>query len=101
MWREFHFNFAKENVPPIFSLNAQEIINIPSTEAPVERVFEALSELYSAKMCHSGAENLQARLIFKFDTIFNKAGSVFINDLLDNPSKTLKLEKYPQEIKHQ
>ena len=41
MWKDSYTNFSKENVPFTFSLLAQEIIQIPSSEAPVERVFSA------------------------------------------------------------
>ena len=38
---------------------------------------------------------VDARLTVKFDSIFKRAGSVSIDDLGNDPRKTLKLHKYP------
>ena len=75
---------------------AQEIIQIPSSEAPVERVFSALSNVTNTEMCNVGPETLKARLVVKFDSIFECAGSIPFNDLIDDPIKSLKLKKFPE-----
>lgn len=88
--------FKRKYIPFWFSQIAQEIIQIPSTEAPVERVFGALSQVTSTEMCNVDPETLNARLIVKFDTIFAKATNIYIDDLLNDPALSLKLKKYPQ-----
>ena len=97
MWKDHYYsNFQKAQVPFLFSMIEKEICLIPCTEAAVERVFSALSKVSSSDMCNVKQDTLNARLIVKFDSIFGAAGSVTLNDLINDPIKSLKLEKYPQ-----
>lgn len=97
MWKDHYYsNFQKAQVPFLFSMIEKEICLIPCTEAAVERVFSALSKVSSSDMCNVKQDTLNARLIVKFDSIFGAAGSVTLNILINDPIKSLKLEKYPQ-----
>lgn len=44
-------------------------------------------------MCNVKQETLNARLMGTFDSIFWAAGSVTLNDLINDPIKSLELEK--------
>lgn len=45
-------------------------------------------------MCNVKRDTLNARLIVKFDSIFGAVGSIALNDLINNPIKSMKLEKF-------
>ena len=55
---------------------AIEILQIPSSEAAVERLFAALSRATRGEMCNSNVSSLNARMIIKFDSIFKELGSI-------------------------
>ena len=76
---EFWTQYAKSNDEKIISSRFVnfiiEILQIPSSEAAVEKIFSVLSRLTRAEMCNSHCESLNARLIVKFDSIFKEAGA--------------------------
>lgn len=77
-----------------FSVLASEVLRIPSSEAAVERVFSSLSRITMCQMCNSEEESIKARLIVKFDSIFQKAGAINWVDLANNTENELKLLNY-------
>lgn len=76
MWEYLASNNEELGIPQTFFILAKEVLEIPSTEAAVERLFTFLSNLTSGHMCNSQEETLSSRLIVKFDTIFRNAGQV-------------------------
>lgn len=76
---DFWQNYKELNDKTIRSSFVQlavEVLQIPSSEAAVERLFSALSLATKGEMCNSHIESLNARLIVKFDSIFKDAGSI-------------------------
>ncbi|KAK8835911.1 hypothetical protein M9Y10_040289 [Tritrichomonas musculus] len=77
---------ANENVLKIrssFFKLAIEILQIPSSEAAVERLFAALSRATRGEMCNSNVSSLNARMIVKFDSIFKELGSIKWEDFAE------------------
>lgn len=77
-----------------FSKVAEEILQIPATEAACERVFSSLSAATKSERCNVQEQTLDARLTVKFECIFNRAGKVSLDELASDPQKALKLSKY-------
>ena len=73
---------------------AKEILSIPSTETACERLFSALSATTQGTMCNIGPETVNARLMVKFDYIFERAGKVKLSEISKNSVKTLNLRKF-------
>lgn len=90
------YDFWKSSmeVPIFFKEVATEILSIPSTETACERLFSALSNLTSTKMSNLKPETVNARLMVKFNTIFEKTGKITVKDIHSNGISALN-ENYP------
>lgn len=95
MWKNLSQNNQKSDFPIYFIHLIIEVLQIPASEAPVERIFSALSRIARSETKNVTPQTLNSRLIVRFDTIFSEAGSVFWEDLLENPTHAFKLDKYP------
>lgn len=71
-----------------------EVLQIPSSESAVERLFASLSKMVSCENCNVSPETLNARLCVKFDSIFSRASSITLAEISENPEKVLKLKKF-------
>lgn len=94
MWKYLITNNKIENMEPLIFF-AIEILLIPSSEAAVERVFRALSELTESNMSKISRETINARLVVKFDSIFGRAGPISWEDFGNETKDIFKLKKYP------
>ena len=89
MWKQL------ADIPPSFRSLAKEILSIPSTETACERLFSALSAVTQSQMCNISPEMVNARLMVKFDSIFERAGKVDLKKLSTDTDDSLKLTKLP------
>lgn len=94
MWNDFSFQNKNCSIPFSFFNIATNVLCIPSSEAAVERLFSSLSKVASSQMCNISPVTLNARLIVKFDSIFQNAGPIKWEDLA-KPEQSLKLNEYP------
>lgn len=53
-----------------------EVLQIPASEAAVERLFSALSRAARQEMCNSHVKSLKGRIIVKSDSIFEDIGAI-------------------------
>lgn len=58
MWEFYEKNDPEIGIPTSFFTLAKEVLQIPSSEAAVERLFTFLSDLTSNKMCNSKEQTL-------------------------------------------
>ena len=79
---------------------AKEILSIPCTETACERLFSALSATTHVSMCNIGPDTVNARLMVKFDYIFERSGKVNPSELNKNAVKTLNLKKIGNDPKY-
>lgn len=96
MWNSISFQKDNKHISSFFFDLAYQIVQIPSTECAVERMFSALSKVASTETCNVKPETLNARLIVKFDSIFAAAGAVSWEKLSRDTTKALKMHKYPK-----
>lgn len=75
LWIELSKSKSGFLCPSFISL-AIEVLQIPASEAAVERLFTALSRATRQEMCNSHVESLNSRLIVKFDSIFEDIGAI-------------------------
>lgn len=95
MWNCVTFRAINKQISSLFFELAYQVIQIPSTECAVERMFSTLSKVASTETCNVKPETLNSRLIVKFDSVFAAAGQVSWEDLSQDTSKALKMHKYP------
>ena len=69
----------------------KEILIIPCTETACERLFSALSATTTGTMCNISPETVNARLMVKFEYIFENAGKVNISGLNHKTENSLHL----------
>lgn len=94
-WKNYNLmNSFYDQLSFSFTSIVSEVLQIPCSESAVERLFASLSKIVSSENCNVSPETLNSRLIVKFDSIFSRAGSVSLQDISDNPDKTLKLGKF-------
>lgn len=97
MWKCDQYLYTKYGIPYCFSKLAEEILSIPASEAAVERIFAALSKITTKEMCKIKTNTINSRLVIKYDSIFGNAGSVKLEDLMNDPENILKLSAYAQK----
>lgn len=78
------------SLPVSFRCLAREILSIPSTETACERLFSALSRTTDKSMSNIQPKTVNARLMVKFDTIFERAGKINMSDICNDPKTVLK-----------
>ncbi|KAK8839593.1 hypothetical protein M9Y10_028650 [Tritrichomonas musculus] len=93
-WNNYLFNNRSDQITISFIKLVTEVLQIPSSESAVERLFSSLSKIVSCENCNVTPITLDSRLMVKFDSIFGRAGSVTLRDISDNPEKNLKLGKF-------
>lgn len=92
-WHSFCLSLSNKPLPFLFSDFATDVLTIPSSEIAVERVFASLSLITSNDMCNILPITLNARLIIKYDSFFNKAGSIKFEDLGDDEKSPLQFSE--------
>lgn len=95
-WADF-----KNPMPFTFKLLARDILLIPSSEAPVERVFSALTGATTSHMCNLKPETVNARLTIKFDTLFLGIENIKYHDLVTNAEQIMDLKNRLEQLEPQ